>query len=408
MLQYKNKLQDPSFRGVTFGIQDINTTIGRRSILHEYPNRNDPYAEDLGRKAKEFQINGFVMCPNDFTQSKAVQSAFSDYSTPGTFVHPTMGQFQVVVRDGSFRFTNQEGGIEYFTVTLIETLGNNFPNVSVDTQSKIRNSVNSLLNTANNYFASSFKVAGYPDFLAQNAVSNLNSFSTKFRGLINFGSARNGNPTAYSKLIASLNDFNAEIPTIVNDPLRLAQTINQLNSDLNNSFSNNLKLAMLIQSRLYEYGIDFLIILPTTNLREIEGNNQDQLIYLIRASVIAMMVRNVSLMDFASADDAIEMRDSIDAKAWPLLQTLANTFNDDIYNSLTDVVTAMVQDIRIRSTNSATTRTYQIADSLPALVLAYEFLGDASQDSALVARNNVANPLFVPANSEVKVVANGG
>lgn len=407
MLQYKDKLMPASFRGVPFGIRDVNTTIGRRSILHEYPKRDEPYAEDLGRKAKEFQINAFVMNPNDFTASKALASALSDYSTPGTLVHPTLGQFQVVVKECTQTYSNQEGGIEYFAVTFVETIGNNFPNVSIDTQSRIRNSVNSLISTANQYFASTFKVAGYPDFVAQAAINNLNAFTTKFRGLINFGSARNGNPSNYSKLIANLNIFNSNIPQLVNTPFTLAQTINQLNSDLNDSFVDNLSLAMLIQSRLYEYGLDFLIVLPTTNLREIEGNNQNQLIYLIRASVIAMMVRNVSLMDFASADDAISARDSIDEKAWSLLQTLADTFNDEIYNSLTDVVTAMVQDIRIRSTNSATTRTYSIADSLPAVVLAYEFLGDATQEDELVARNNVANPLFVPAQSEVKVVANG-
>lgn len=404
MLAYKNKLQEASFRGVPFGINTVNTTIGRRSILHEYPLRDDPYAEDLGRKAREFQIDAFVMSPNDYVQSKALQAALSDYDTPGTLVHPTMGQFQVIVRDCQHRYSNQLGGIEYYSVTFVETLGNNFPNVSIDTQSQIRNGVNSFIQTANTYFTENFKVAGLPDFIAESSVQNLRTFATKFRSLVNFGSARNGNPNDYSRLIARLSQFEEDIPTLVNDPLTLAETINSLNSDLNSSFADNLSLAMLIQSRLYEYGLDFLIILPTTNLREIEGENQNQLIYLIRASVIAMMVRNVSLMNFASSDDAINTRDSIDVKAWDLLEILANNFADDIYNSLSTVITAMVQDIRVRSTNSETTRTYQIADSQPALVLAYEFLGDASQDLALVDRNKVQNPLFVPANSEVKVV----
>jgi prophage DNA circulation protein len=404
MLQYKNKLQEASFRGVKFGVKDVNTTIGRRTLLHEYPMRDDPYAEDLGRKAKEFQINAFVMNPNDYTQSKALESALSDYSSAGTLVHPTLGQFQVMVKECTHVTNMQEGGIEYFQVTFVETLGNNFPNISIDTQSLIRNRVNSFIDTSNAYFASNFKTAGYPDFIANSAINNLNVFTNKFRGLVNFGSARNGDPSSYSRLIAQLNSFENSIPQLISDPKTLASQINQLNSDLNASFSDNIALAMLIQGRLYEYGDDFLIIVPTTNLREIELLNQNQLIYLIKASSIAMMVKNVSLTSFASADDAISTRDSIDNRAWPLLQTLADNFADNIYNSLEDVITAMVSDIRVRSTNAATTRTYKIADSLPALVLAYEFLSDATKDSDLIARNNVINPLFVPANSDVKVV----
>ena len=403
-LEYKTKLQKASFRGVAFGIKDVSTSIGRRSILHEYPLRDDPYAEDLGRKGKEFTISAFVMTPNDFSASQALASALSDYNTPGTLVHPTLGQFQVQVRECTHKYSNQEGGLEYFDVTFVETLGNNFPNVTVDTQSLVRNSVVGLTGTSNAYFATNFKTTGFPDFIANAAIQNLQSFSSQFRGLIDFGSARNGNPDDYSRLIAQLNNFTAQIPTLINDPEQLAELINSLNGTLNDSFADDLALAMLIQARLYQYGIDFLIVNPTTNLRAIEENNQNQLIYLVRTSAVSMMLKNEASMTFASSNDAIATRDSIDNLAFPLLTTLGDNFADDIYTSLTDAVSAMVQDIQTRSANSAPIRTYQIADTLPALVLAYEFLGDASQDDALVQRNNVQNPLFVPANSLVQVV----
>lgn len=404
MLEYRNKLQTASFRGVTFGVREINTTMGRRSILHEYPYRDEPYAEDLGRKAREFSINAFVMNPNDFSASRQLASVLEDYNTPGTFVHPSMGQIQVIPKECTHTFSNQEGGIEYFSVTFVETFGNNFPSVSVDTQSLIRSSVNNLLDTSNSYFADNFRTANLPDFIAQSAQDNLNAFSAKFRSIINFGSARNDNPTAYSKLIARLNDFNDAIPVLVTKPAQLAQTINQLNSDLNATFPNNLGLAMLMQARLYEYGDGFVLIVASTNLREIEKVNQDQLIYLIKASALAMMIRNVASMTFDSSDDAIATRDSIDEKASTLLLTLANNFDDEIYKALDNALSSMIQDIRIRSANLATIRSYQLADSLPSLVLAYEYLDDSTQDEELVARNKVENPLFVPANSTIKVV----
>lgn len=403
-MNYKSKLLPASFRGVAFGVRDISTTMGRRTVLHEFPLRNEPYTEDLGRKAREYTINAFVMNPDDYTASAELASALEDFDTPGTLVHPTLGSIQVVPSSCTHAYSSTEGGIEYFTVVFTETLGNNLPNIGLNTQSFARNRANILLTDSANFFASNFKVAGYADFIADSAESNLLEFGQKFRGLINFGSARNGNPQQYSRLIASLNDFIADIPDLVFTPQELADRLNQLNKDLNASFIANLGLAMLIQARLWEYGINFLDILPTTNLREIEGTNQDMLVYLVRNAVIAEMVRNVSLMTFPSEEDAISVRDSVDERGWQLLEDLADNFEDDIYTSLLTTLNAMIQDVKARTAGSANIRTYRTSDRLPALVLAYDYLGDASKDQEVIDRNKIVNPLFVPRASDIKVV----
>lgn len=403
-MNYKTKLLRASFRSIAFGVRDINTTMGRRTVLHEYPLRNEPYAEDLGRKAREYTINAFVMNPDDYTQSQQLASALEDYDTPGTLVHPTLGAIQVIPKECTHIYSATEGGIEYFTVVFVETLGNQLPSIGIDTQSFARNRANQLLTDSAGFFASNFQVSGYADFIAASAISNLNSFARKFRGLINFGSARNGNPAQYSRLIASLNDFASDIPELVFDPQELADRLNQLNKDFNASFVANLTLAMLIQARLWEYGDDFGVILATTNLRAIEGNNQNLIIYLVKASVIAEMVRNVSQMTFASEEDAVQIRDSVDEKGWELLEELADNFEDDIYTSLLTTLNSMIQDVKNRTDSAANIRTYLTGDKLPMLRLAYEYLGDASRDQEMIDRNKIINPLFVPPQTPIKVV----
>ncbi len=403
-MDYKNKLAQASFRGVPFGVKDIETTIGRRVQLHEYPLRDDPYCEDLGRKAREYSVNAFVMNPNDYSQSKALVAALSDYSTPGTLVHPTLGIMQVVPKECSHRYSSSDGGIEYFSVTFVETLGNNFPNVVVDTRSFARSTLTTFLSDSQTYFSSKFRVSGYADFIAQAAVENLDSFVSKFRGLINFGSARNGNPNQYSKLIYDLGKFSDNLATLVFTPEDLAEQLNELNRLLNASFSDNLGLAMLIQRRLWEFGDDFLLIIATTNLRAIQGQNQDQVISLVKNAVLAEMVRNVSLATFKSYEDAIALRDDIDERAWTQLEVLADSFDDTIYTSLLKTTNSMISDVKARAASSATTREFTIADSVPALVVAYKYLGDATKDQDIIDRNNIQNPLFIPPNSEIKVV----
>lgn len=403
-MSYKDELQPASFRGVRFGIRDVDTTIGRRNVLHEYPMRDAPYSEDLGKKAREFNVNAFVMNPNDYNASKQLKSALEDYATPGTFIHPSLGAFTVVPRQCTHRYSNQEGGIEYFNVVFVETADNNFPEVTVDTRTNVRNRVTDYLSESVTYFASKFKVDGYSDFIAENAISNLNSYVSKFRGLINFGSAKSQNPTAFSKLISRLDKFSNNIPTLIFDPSSLAQQMNDLNQDLNASFRNDIALANLIQQRLWKYGDDFVLIIATTNLREIENTNQEQLIILVRNSVIAELIRNVSYTTFASAEDAANTRDNVDEKAHQQLLELADNFDDAIFTSLTDSLTAMIKDIQARAAAAKNTQYFLVSDPLPALCVAYEYYEDASQDADVIARNNIINPCFVPPNTEVAIV----
>lgn len=46
-MTWKDRLQDASFRGVPFKVEEESAGTGRRVETHEYPNRDKPYTEDL-------------------------------------------------------------------------------------------------------------------------------------------------------------------------------------------------------------------------------------------------------------------------------------------------------------------------------------------------------------------------
>ena len=54
-------LRPASFRGVAFEVESHSESGGRRVELHEYPLRDTPYAEDLGKKAGKWQIEAFLV-----------------------------------------------------------------------------------------------------------------------------------------------------------------------------------------------------------------------------------------------------------------------------------------------------------------------------------------------------------
>ena len=46
---WRDNLQTASFRGVPFQVESDTRTVGRRNVLHVFPQRNVGAVEDLGR-----------------------------------------------------------------------------------------------------------------------------------------------------------------------------------------------------------------------------------------------------------------------------------------------------------------------------------------------------------------------
>src|SRR5260364_371475 len=53
--------QPASWRGVPFGVREAQVRLGRRCAVHEYPQRETVWVEDLGRSARRLRFIGFSM-----------------------------------------------------------------------------------------------------------------------------------------------------------------------------------------------------------------------------------------------------------------------------------------------------------------------------------------------------------
>src|SRR5262245_43356359 len=92
---WRRSLLPASFRGAGFHVELSSFGSGRRIALHEYPKRDTPYAEDMGRRAKRIGVTGYLIGPNYLTPKARLNAALQEEG-PGTLVHPTMGELAVV------------------------------------------------------------------------------------------------------------------------------------------------------------------------------------------------------------------------------------------------------------------------------------------------------------------------
>jgi DNA circularisation protein len=82
--RWRRKLRIASFKGAPFYVDQQGRSSGRRTVLHQYPKRDIPYAEDMGREAMRYQITGYlIMAPNwtvaEFYPNKPSSSMYSNY-----------------------------------------------------------------------------------------------------------------------------------------------------------------------------------------------------------------------------------------------------------------------------------------------------------------------------------------
>ena len=120
----KKKLSDSlrpaSFRGVPFQVESTELGAGRRTQLHEYPQRDKPYVEDLGRATRDLSFYGFVVGEDYVDQANSLLSALEE-AGPGTLVHPWFGTLQVSLKEPARVSFDAALGVARFSMAFIES-----------------------------------------------------------------------------------------------------------------------------------------------------------------------------------------------------------------------------------------------------------------------------------------------
>ena len=60
---WRMRLVPASYASVRFHVEQQARNSGRRVVLHEYPKRDEPYAESMGRHAIRYQMTGYLIGP---------------------------------------------------------------------------------------------------------------------------------------------------------------------------------------------------------------------------------------------------------------------------------------------------------------------------------------------------------
>jgi prophage DNA circulation protein len=389
-MTWRTELRPASFRGISFHVDAATLTAGRRLARHEYPQRDIPYLEDMGRKAREYKVDALVVGADYMVQRDALLAAIESAGA-GQLVHPYYGTLVVVVSgECQIAESTQHGGLARITINFIEAGQQQEPRAQVDTNAVLTAQQLQCDDSFALDFAQTFTTEGVPDFVTQDALGSLGSaLAVPGMALGNLAWTR---ATPLSDLRALLpENMLASLAT----PLALARGLlaqvrnldnprSLLALDLGESApsSGSASRRVLLGNRT---ALGSLLLQAATTRRVLD----------LTATTPATLedVRTARTEIVQRTDTVLFREDTGQASADALVQlrTVAMAHFAAITPSLPRIVTSVSQVVR------------------PALVTAHALYADdwleQDRESELITRNRISHPGFMPAGSEFSWVS---
>lgn len=172
-MSWRDRLVDASFRNIPFKILNHDYTAGRRTIKHQFANREKPYLQDLGSEAEEFVIEAYIvqniLNEFDYMSERDALIKVLRAKNSGVLIHPFLGIKNVGPTTFSMREDFEEGGVAKFTITFVESGERALPENITDFFTNVDNAVNAAMDMVGDAFYVAYNTAT----LFQDSLSNI-------------------------------------------------------------------------------------------------------------------------------------------------------------------------------------------------------------------------------------------
>lgn len=400
---WKARLLPASFRGIPFGIDSHEFSGGRSKVQHEPPDRESTSAEDLGRKSQGYSIEAHVLGDNYFFLRDALVNAMEKEGA-GILIHPFLGAKEVQPGEFSLRETmTEEGRIARFSLQFSEAGDPSFPFAAIDAVTDFLSNVVGLVAGVQDAFQIAYVISQLPGFALLSAESIADEFLDSVEGSIDRIS---GKEEDAAELRKQLNAFDSNI--LVRNAASMAAAVDAIlerMKDLPDESEENETIDLSrgrddkidIFTDLVNFTPETLDTIPlVTETRQREYDNAIALQNLVRQLALIRQAENAIAKEYDSRDSAITLREEI-----------VTAINIQQEYDIDDNLFQLFSDLKYRLTRAvpqdflATVETHEVADTLPAIMLAYDLYESDENESDIIERNSIWNPCFISGSIEV-------
>jgi prophage DNA circulation protein len=392
---WKYQLRPASFRGVPFHVENYGGAGGRRGPDHEYPGRDVPFAEDLGRKQRVFSFSGYLI-GDDYPQRRDQLASACDQKGPGELIHPTYGAVDVVCRDYSHTETREDGRRVTFSFTFHEAGQLQEPQDATSENTAVTSAALPVGVTAIANFLSLFSTARGGAWITSAARNDILLLAYTMEQL------RLPAPTTPQGELSRALDYlarNAE-PLAANPPELTVRV-----DDAFEAFTDAGEALPVVTAMLRFIGMAHDPSahnpdLPVSVHRQTNAVAFDALVHRFACREIGYAVTGVDIDNY---DDAIAFHGEIIDAFARVEEGAANAGADNAFIALVTLRTTITRMILRRATALNPLVTYRLISDHPpnALALAWRLYQDTGRDLEIVARVKARNPAFLPSSGRV-------
>lgn len=395
------QLRRASFRGVPFEVTSSNLSIGRRTQTFEYPQRDDPFTEDMGRSKRTIRITAFVVGYDYIARMKRLIAACEKPGS-GRLIHPWLGSMEVTPTDLSAPVF-ESNRVASVSLTFVESGKLQYPNALLDVGAKCLSAAQMLVNAEFDEFVRTFDLSGAQDFVKEAVGLDL-------QGILNSETVQS---------VCDAFDLADELATLSHDVITLAEggadaLFNRVLDTYGlQGFASTVhawtdvshRFRSLTQSSELNSAKPQAVASRTTSKRIEKANAAGQA--MIRGLSVANMV--VAASEIGTSNDRLDASTPVQTAPYDDLIAVRNEIleaideeslkvsSDPIYEALCESRSAVYEAITQRAENQARLVSFKPSSVQPALVLAYDYYGDASREAEIVGRNKIRHSGFVPA-----------
>jgi prophage DNA circulation protein len=409
-MNWRDRLLPASFRGVGFWIDQAKTPVGRKGQLHEYPQRDLPFFEDLGQQAKTHDLTAFIVGADCLEQRDKLLQALEQGS--GELVHPWLGRLQVKVGECDMTHTRQDGGLVTFTLKFYPDQPLPFPTASVSTQKVLLAKADTLLGSA----VARFEQAMTLIKAARIGIANLRNSLTGVYEVIK---------EQLQPLIDQYKEITELVKAVKELPREVAAEFKGLLGDIKElkafaregyrgviaDVSQQLEAIRKADAPKLTTGKD-----TTAAAQAMADLVQDTMLVKVAQWVASMPVAStpvklsstpsldhqsrqpVSRQEVPVTDDMQALRDAVAVALDPMLDKAGPAH----FQAINDVKDALNAHLKAVASSGVRLVSKSFQESLPALVVAYKQFTDATRVTEVIQRNAAAHPGFLSPN-DVKV-----
>lgn len=397
MAEWADGLRDASFRGVSFHVASHDLDGGRRAVSYEYPLKDEPYTDDMGRKMRNMSIDAYVLGDDYFSQRDALVSA-CEQAGPGELVHPYLGAMLVQCTGYRLREQQSEGRIATFSMQFVEAGEFAFPAASIDPDISIDADID-LTNAAQvDDFARIFTVDGLPQFTVDSVVRTFSAWTDQL--IKTLGS----DPLEAGSIAKDINTFSSSLRSLILTPRLLAQNVISIYASVRDAYKQPEQGYRALR-QFFSFKDSEPPIPQTTTTRMQQAKNQAAVVSLITTgSVIASastarpQIKDGTIRTY---EDAISLRDQI---ADPLDDVSEVTENDDLYREVSGLRIDVVKYVPGDEFSLPRLTAFTPNATTAALVISYELYESVDNEFDIIDRNNIVHPGMTPGGQLLQVL----